>query len=64
VLWRRHDLPLVAGPLQSQARAFVRCRELRERGLDRARRSAGDAPELGPRDRLFRDEENSLDRVR
>jgi len=64
VLWRRDDLPLITGALEPEAGALVRRRELGQGILDRARRSARDAPELTPRDRLLGDEENGLDRVR
>jgi hypothetical protein len=60
---RGHDLPLVAGALQSKAGAFVCRRELGEGALDRAGRATGDAPELIPRDRLLGDEEDRFDRV-
>jgi len=60
----RHDLPLIAGALEAEAGALVGRRELGQGVFDRARRSAGDAPELAPRDRLFGDEEDGLDRIR
>ena len=64
VLRGRHDLPLVAGALKPEPGALVRRRELRERVLDRARRSAGDATELASRYGLLRHEQDRLDRVR
>jgi len=64
VLRSRDDLPLITGALEPEAGALVRRRELSQGGLDRARRSASDAAELTPRDRLFGDEEDGLDRVR
>jgi len=63
VLRRGHDLPLVAGALQPEAGAVVGRRQLGERVLDRARRSARDASELVLRDRLLRNKEDRLDGV-
>jgi len=60
----RHDLPLITGALEAETGALVVRRELRQGVLDCTRRSAGDAPELASRDRLFGDEEDGLDRVR
>jgi hypothetical protein len=63
VLRGRHDLPLVARALEPQAGALVRRCELGEGVLDRARRSADDAPELTSRHGLLSDEENRFDGV-
>jgi hypothetical protein len=63
VLWRRHDLPLVAGALEAEAGALVGRAELGQGVLDRARGTARDPPKLVPRHGLLGDEEDRFDRV-